>query len=115
MITDCPICKTKGSVLERTAGDKKVTTRCPMCWGTGNIPLLYVIREDGQILALHYWVCNCHQRIDNLIYQRVHPDNHDHCLRCDMRADQAQLGPAGHVQDFLHRFCKLDLEFIELT
>jgi hypothetical protein len=32
-----------------------------------------------------------------------------------MRADQAQLGPAGHVQDFLHRFCKLDLEFVELT
>ena len=108
---DCPLCFKSGSCPGIQPG---ISTRCPLCWGVGTLPPLHVIREDDKDLALHYWECKCHKMMDDQIYQRVHPSNHDVCPTCDMTSDQAQLALAGYAQAFFANIYNVDLDFVYL-
>ena len=106
---DCPICCKSGLIPGKTIG---TFTQCTLCWGIGTIPPLHVIRENEKDLAVYYWVCNCHKKMDDQLYQRVHPSNHDVGPTCDMISDQAELALAGYVQALFANIYKVDLDFI---
>lgn len=107
----CPRCKSKGSVLYQAATTEPAcATRCPLCWGLGRIPVLEVLLEDRNALALHYWLCNCADK-----RHRIHPSNHDVCPICDLTDERADLAPAEDVQAFFQESFRVRLEFVGIA
>jgi hypothetical protein len=50
---------------------------------------------------------------DGLTYERLHPINHDHCLKCGMMSDLGKRPLVGYVQSCSQHFYNLHLEIIQ--
>lgn len=107
-IAPCPRCRGKGSVPYQAAtSEPACTTRCPLCWGLGCVPVLEVVIEGRDTLALHYWLCDCSEPD-----QRVHPSNQDVCLTCNLIEDDARMAPAEDVRLFFQESFGVRLDYV---
>ena len=110
-IVPCPLCQDKGSVpYQASTTEPTCTTRCPLCWGLGCIPVLEVVNEGRNTLALHYWLCDCAEPD-----QRIHPSNHDVCLACNLMEDDARMAPAEDVQVFFQESFGVRLDCVGMS
>jgi len=95
---ECPQCRGSGVThQEDEATGKTFSGHCSLCWGTGVIPSWQPLREGEVVFALGYWDCEC-------AMGHIHPDNHDHCPRCGVVAQDQPASRAGEVQEYLASF-----------
>lgn len=112
---ECPLCQHTGAVPSRHVmfEGSRHTTQCRLCWGVGYLPPLVVLVENHARLAAYYWTCACEIKFDGLTYERLHPINHDHCLKCGMMSDLGKRPLVGYVQACYQHFYNLDLDIIQ--